>query len=81
MLERYFVGLQGIHVIMEACGTAHHWARRFIDVKHRVSQLSHKAAVAIANKLARILSEAFNVAGLYLGTVKRVRGEPRCPLL
>jgi transposase len=39
MLERYFVGLHGIHVIMEACGTAHHWARRFIDMKHRVSLL------------------------------------------
>jgi transposase len=39
MFERYFVGLQSVHVIMEACGTAHHWARSLTHMKHRVSLL------------------------------------------
>ena len=39
MLERYFDGLQGIHVIMEACGTAHYWGRRFGATGLRVSLL------------------------------------------
>jgi transposase len=39
MLERYFADLQGIHVVMEACGTAHYWARRFGNTKNRVSLL------------------------------------------
>jgi transposase len=38
-LENYIGGLQSVQIIMEACGTAHHWARRFADMKHRVSLL------------------------------------------
>ena len=38
-LEPYFGGLQSIHIIMEACGTSHYWARRFGSMKHRVSLL------------------------------------------
>jgi len=36
-LENYFGGLQSVQIVMEACGTAHHWARRFADMNHRVS--------------------------------------------
>jgi transposase len=39
MLERHFEGLRGIHVVMEACGTAHYWARKFSAVGLRVSLL------------------------------------------
>ena len=39
MLERYFDGVHGVHVIMEACATAHYWARRFSAMKLRVSLL------------------------------------------
>ena len=46
MLERYFVGLQSIHVIMGACGTAHDWARKPWKskerIEHAVSQNRHQ---------------------------------------
>ena len=27
--DRYFQNRSGVHVVMEACGSSHHWARRF----------------------------------------------------
>jgi transposase len=38
-LERYLEGLQEVHIVMEACGTAHYWARRLGTMKLRVSLL------------------------------------------
>jgi transposase len=38
-LERYFENRGQVHVVMEACGTAHHWARRFGERGMRVSLL------------------------------------------
>ena len=42
-----------LKVVMEACGSAHYWARRFERAGHHVGH--NKAAVALANKLARRL--------------------------
>jgi transposase len=38
-LERYFENRRCDHVVMEACGTAHHWARRLSERGMRVSLL------------------------------------------
>jgi len=38
-LVRYFQNHRGVHVVMEACGTAHHWARQFAQHDMRVSLL------------------------------------------
>jgi transposase len=38
-LERYFQNCGSVHVVMEACGTAHHWARVFAARDLRVSLL------------------------------------------
>jgi transposase len=38
-LVRYFQNHRGVHIVMEACGTAHHWARQFAQHDMRVSLL------------------------------------------
>jgi transposase len=38
-LERYFQNCGSVHVVMEACGTSHHWARVFAKRDLRVSLL------------------------------------------
>ena len=38
-LERYFENRRQVHVVMEACGTAHYWARKFGERDMRVSLL------------------------------------------
>lgn len=38
-LEPYVSRLQGVHVVMEACGTAHYWGRKFEAMCLRVSLL------------------------------------------
>ena len=38
-MERYFHNRRCAHVVMEACGTAHHWARQFQAREMRVSLL------------------------------------------
>jgi hypothetical protein len=45
----FFVQLAPCQVVMEACGSAHYWARRERQRGH------NKAAVALANRLARIV--------------------------
>lgn len=37
--DRYFQNRSGVHVVMEACGSSHHWARRFEARGMRVSLL------------------------------------------
>jgi transposase len=37
--SRYFDNHPSVHVVMEACGTAHHWARRLLERGMRVSLL------------------------------------------
>lgn len=37
--DHYFENRESAHVIMEACGSAHYWARRFEARGHRVSLL------------------------------------------
>jgi transposase len=37
--DRYFENREAVHVVMEACGSAHYWARRFQDRGMRVSLL------------------------------------------
>ena len=48
-MERWFVNRAVDLVVMEACGSARHWA---LDVQGRTHH--NKAACALANKLARI---------------------------
>ena len=38
--ERFLAAHPSAHVVMEACGTAHYWARRARDLGHRVTLLS-----------------------------------------
>ena len=38
-LERYFENRRQVHVVTEACGTAHYWARKFGERDMRVSLL------------------------------------------
>ena len=38
-LEPYVSGLRDVHVVMEACGTAHYWGRKFEAMSLRVSLL------------------------------------------
>ena len=37
--QRFFVGLEPVEILMEACGTAHHWGRTFEAMGHRVTLL------------------------------------------
>ena len=38
-LSDYFARLQPVRVVMEACGSAHHWARVLGDLGHQVELL------------------------------------------
>ena len=37
--QRFFAGYRPVEVLMEACGTAHHWGRELEALGHRVSLL------------------------------------------
>ena len=30
--QQFFIGRESVEILMEACGTAHHWGRTFCDV-------------------------------------------------
>lgn len=38
-LAAYFAELQPVRIVMEACGSAHHWARVFVGLGHQVELL------------------------------------------
>ncbi len=38
-LTAYFAELQPVRIVMEACGSAHHWARVFTGLGHQVELL------------------------------------------
>jgi len=55
VFARVLENREPLHVVMEACGSAHYWGRRFERLGHRVDLLPAQAAVALANKMARRL--------------------------
>ena len=37
--QKFFTGRESVEILMEACGTAHHWGRTFEEMGHRVTLL------------------------------------------
>jgi len=77
-LVAYFANLPPCLIAMEACGGAHHWARRFEELGHEVRLISpqHVKAYVRGNKNdyndARAIAEAVRVADMRFVAVKTV---------
>lgn len=76
--ERFLAGQPSAHLVMEACGTAHYWARRARDLGHRVTLLPphYVRPYVRRNKTdrtdAEALLEAVRSGGILPVTIKTV---------